>query len=136
MSSSDLDTLINTESAVLIDGIKVTVKALGFVAGLKYRVPLVPIIEQLLNQVVEDEEMSLELIGQVFDNHQDLLIQLMAESTGQSVEWVTELGDNDGLMLLMEFWAVNAGFFVRRLVISGTTRRRENRSAGAKSSAP
>lgn len=133
MNNDDLNTLVNTESTVLIGGINVIVKSLGFVAGLKFRVPLVPIIEQLLNQVVEDEEMSLELIGQVFDNHQDLLIQLMAESTGQTVEWVTQLGDNDGLLLLMEFWAVNAGFFVRRLVISGTTRRRENRSVGAKS---
>ncbi|MCO1815073.1 hypothetical protein FA451_32090, partial [Pseudomonas aeruginosa] len=43
------------------------------------------------------------------------LRELLAISCGQSVDWVGALPADDGEALVLTWWTVNSGFFVRRL---------------------
>jgi hypothetical protein len=135
-NANDLATLVPAEAELVIGGVKIKVLPLGFFAGIKYQAELVPVINALLELASEEADIPIDKIGAIFNGHQPLLFELMAVSTSKPVEWVESLEDEDGLMLLMTFWKVNSGFFVRRLVIAATARRREHQSAGEKSVPP
>ncbi|QDR42585.1 DUF6631 family protein, partial [Pseudomonas aeruginosa] len=59
-----------------------------------------------------------ESINVIFDalaRHADALRELLAISCGQSVDWWGALPRDDGEALVLTWWTVNSGFFVRRL---------------------
>ena len=65
--------------------------------------------------------------------------QAYAEAVDQNQRWVHGLGDVDGATLRSAWWAVNVGFFTRRLLeaseIEAATRRRAGRASTPPSSA-
>lgn len=54
----------------------------------------------------------LALIGM----HADSVQAMVALSIGKPAEWVGELSESDGDALLLTWWQVNSGFFVRRVM--------------------
>lgn len=79
---------------------------------------------------------DLGLWESIVAEHHDACVELIAISTGRPASWVRGLIDGDGQALMMTFWAVNASFFLRRLVSRELQRRAAGRSASSTSSRP
>ena len=69
------------------------------------------------------ESLSLTLINDMFGKYPDLMVELIAISTGEDPDWIASLSDEYGQLLLMTWWRVNSAFFTRRLVTEMVARR-------------
>jgi hypothetical protein len=143
--AEELEILLPDREAELASGERVQVKELTFLQGLKAARRAGPLLEDLAQlferelgaeDAGEDEGLGLADLGAVFAGHEDVLLELLAMSTGRSTEWLAALGDADGQAVLMTFWAVNSDFFVRRLVARQAGRMRSELVKHANKSAP
>ncbi|MDN6856985.1 hypothetical protein QO207_10335 [Pseudomonas sp. CAN2814] len=100
-----------------VGGIKVTVRELTFREQLANNYLLAPMADALSAIPAEQLE-GLDSINVIYDAlalYSDSLSELLAISCGQPVEWVDALPPTDGEALVLSWWMVNSGFFVRRL---------------------
>lgn len=117
MNESELQTLL-PEATVTIDGGKVTLHEYTFTEGLQVDRIAQPLIDGLQHLFLDGdaEDLAISELSAVFGEHPQIMVQMLAISTGQPEEWVAGLDDNSGQVLLMAWWTVNRHFFVRRLV--------------------
>jgi hypothetical protein len=79
-------------------------------------------------------------VGALFDAlaaHHEALLAAIALAVDRAAEWVAALSGEDGETLMLTWWRVNQGFFVRRLVlypVLAAARKAAGAPAGAKSS--
>lgn len=100
-----------------VGGVEVTVRELSFSEQLRHNHLLAPLGDSLA--AIPPQKMdSPESINVIFDAlalHADALRELIAISCGQSMDWVDTLPPDEGEALVLTWWEVNSGFFVRRL---------------------
>lgn len=77
-------------------------------------VPIATALAALTQQTLEGAD-SINAVYDVLAANADALRELMALSCGQPQEWIAQLAPADGEALLLTWWTVNSGFFVRRL---------------------
>ncbi|MEI1029104.1 DUF6631 family protein [Pseudomonas aeruginosa] len=100
-----------------VGGVEVTVRELSFSEQLRHNHLLAPLADALAAVPPEqlDGPESINVIFDALARHADALRELLAISCGQSVDWVDALPADDGEALVLTWWTVNNGFFVRRL---------------------
>lgn len=134
----DADVLF-PEHELTIRGEAITVREFTFIEGVRVRRRLEPLLD-VFEAGAESDETSLDVLGELFDEHEDLMVDLVAQACDRDADWVRTLSDADGQALNWAFWAVNKGFFLRRVAMRSAARQaRADREAealdGAKSSA-
>lgn len=92
-------------------------RELTFSEQLRHNHLLAPLADALAAVPPEqlDGPESINVIFDALARHADALRELLAISCGQSVDWVDALPADDGEALVLTWWTVNSGFFVRRL---------------------
>ena len=70
-------------------------------------------IADAVADVIGRGELELATLFHAMEDHPDAFLELVAESTGRTKEWVEGLTEADGNRLATAFWSVNTGFFVR-----------------------
>jgi hypothetical protein len=118
MSPGDEIQILHPDQVVLVGGEQVTVREFRFMEGLRVQAQAAPMLEDLAALLVPgaSDKLEIEPLLEVFAAHGEIFEQLLAKSTGRSVEWVRGLSDEDGRTLAFAFWSANSGFFVRRLM--------------------
>ena len=109
------------------DGQPVKVSEYCFVDGMKaarLAAPLLASMADLFALAEDDVELvSLQLLGDMFGQHPEAVVDLIALATGEDKAWIKKLSDADGQMLLQTWWRVNSAFFTRRLVTNMVAKR-------------
>lgn len=135
MSADQEIDILHPDREMTLSGEAVTVREYGFVEGLKLQQRARAMIEAL-GELLAQGEPSLMDLQSVFSADEHLLTSMLAQAIDRPPEFVAGLSDRQGQDLLMTWWAVNADFFVKRLVAAraGTMlSSRIRRSAAAKS---
>lgn len=135
--ANDLDVLFPDRSLPLIGGKAVTVRELRFEEQIQHHALLSRITEDLAAMPLDALESAagVNLVLDVVFGHWPSLRPLVALSVGESEEWVSDLSGEDGETLVLVWWSVNQGFFIRRLLRPAIAQRALHR-AGEKSSPP
>ncbi|MBT2750008.1 MULTISPECIES: DUF6631 family protein [unclassified Lysobacter] len=113
----------------------VTVRELGFFESLRLHESVAALVGGLVS-LTEDGNVDLDRLHRVCALHPDAAVELLAQASDQSVEWVHSLNAAQGDLLLMTFWAVNADFFLQRVLAALETRRAVLATTGPASSPP
>lgn len=132
-NANDLEILAPDREITLTTGEKVTVREYGFMEGLRIQNLAAGLLEDLTRLFLDEPEKAQDLavLEEVFSRHSYVIADLMALSAGKDREWVEGLNDTDGQVLMMSWWSVNTGFFVRRLVAAAATRQGSVMAANA-----
>lgn len=119
---------MNNDTEILLPGRKltiageqITVGEFTFRQGLELAEELDAIIGAIAEQLgaanSREEASSVSRILKAFGRHPDATEALLAACSGQPLEWVKQLKDDDGTALLMAMWMVNHAFFMSRLKV-------------------
>lgn len=121
MSEQDKDAeILFPDQTLEVGGEQVTVREFRYAEGLQAAVIGKPIMTTLRRLIQGDDEIDAEAIDDLIAEHADTWMQLISLSTGKGVEWISKLGNDDGMLLSMVFWEVNGPFFMKRLVMAAT----------------
>jgi len=114
--NNDAEVLFPDRDLILSTGEQVTVREFRFLEGLKIEREARPLIEHL-QQAGESgsEHAPIEILEQLLSEHQELLVRLIARACDRESAWLETLSDSDGTVVMLTFWEVNSGFFMRRL---------------------
>lgn len=118
-----------------IGGRKVTVREIGFFESLHLHTEVAALVADLVEQT-DDGNVDLSRLHRVCAQHPDATVALLAQASDQSPEWVSALGAGHGDLLLLTFWAVNADFFLQRVIAALELRRAVQATTGPVSSPP
>jgi hypothetical protein len=112
----DLDVL-QPDRAITVAGRRITVREFRFFEGLRLRAQHAPFFDDLYALFTSAATPpGFEQVALVLGAHQGAVADMVALATDTEAEWVLGLGDADGDSLLVTWWLVNAGFFVRGLM--------------------
>ncbi|MGO1069577.1 DUF6631 family protein [Lysobacter sp. CA199] len=112
----------------------VTVRELGFFESLRLHESVAALVGGLVT-LTDDGNVDLGRLNRVCALHPGATIELLAQTSDQSVEWVHSLNATHGDLLLMTFWAVNADFFLQRVLSALELQRQTAATNGPESSA-
>lgn len=116
--AEDLE-ILQPSRTIEIAGRKLTLREYGFMEGLEVQRDAAPILAALTAATEQPDAVGFETIMDVLATHPAELTSLIARSADVEVEWLrdrSKISDADGQNLLMTWWMVNGGFFVRRIV--------------------
>ncbi|MGO1073362.1 DUF6631 family protein [Lysobacter sp. CA199] len=113
----------------------VTVRELGFFESLRLHESVAALVGGLVT-LTDDGNVDLGKLHRVCALHPDATVELLAQSSDQSGEWVHSLNAARGDLLLMTFWAVNADFFLQRVLSALELQRQNTATTGPTSSPP
>ncbi len=119
MSDKDDDLAVLFPDVQLrIGGQEITVRELRFAQQIQFNAELAALADELSQaaNVYEASPRAINTLLDVLINHWPNLKQLVAASVEQDVAWIEALNGDEGEALLMTWWTVNRGFFVRRLM--------------------
>lgn len=120
------------DQEITLNGTNILVREFGFREGLKAETIATGIIRDFSSLAKEKgENLDLSDVSGIFAHHWDAFVLLLSMSTGQTVEWINALDDQNGSMLMYTFWVVNSGFFMRRLMANLITRKADLKTASA-----
>jgi len=111
----------------------VTVRELGFFESLRLHESVAALVGGLVT-LTDDGNVDLGKLHRVCALHPDATVELLAQASDQSVEWVHSLNAAHGDLLLMTFWAVNADFFLQRVLSALELQRQSAETNGPESS--
>lgn len=119
-ANEELAILLGCKEVNLASGELVTVREYGgFMEGMRVDAIAAPLMHELgdlFERMSNGEQFSLQALSGAFGAHPQAMAQLLAMACDRDREWVESLSDDDGQLLLMVWWSVNQGFFLRRLV--------------------
>lgn len=130
---NELETLI-PDDTLEIAGVSVTVHEYTFMEGLRVDAIAAPVVDGLAGIFLDregDGQFPMSELAAVFGDHPETLVELLSIATGMPQSWVKALGDADGQLLLMTWWAQNRFFFVRRLVQEMAGRQAAEKASGS-----
>lgn len=117
--------VLSPDSEITLQGVTVLVHEFSFIEGLKAEVlardMMIELAQILLDQ---GDDIQVDDLAVLFARHSNNYVELIAMSTSQPRQWVESLSDKDGQLLSWTFWAVNKGFFMRRLAMRRLSSRR------------
>ena len=109
--------IMHPDREVFIAGVLVTVHEYRFWEGLKLRALAKPFLDDLYVLFsAAGSAPAFEDVADLFGAHETVVQEMVAQASGQKREWIQRLGDQDGDALLLTWWLVNSGFFIRRLL--------------------
>ena len=108
------EAIIFPESETTIKGEKITVNEISYSQGMQIHFQIKPMIESM-SEAFAEANPDFSMMEGVFAEHLDIVNKMMALTTGKTEAWVNNLSDEEGQLLLMTFWMVNSGFFIRRI---------------------
>jgi hypothetical protein len=114
--------LLFDEHTLLIEGERIVVREYRYLEGLRAGAIARPILagmRELVQSMDDPDELEPEAIDALIGDHYTVWLELIALCIGRPVEWLAGLPDSAGQRISMAFWGANAGFFTRRLVVSG-----------------
>ncbi len=106
-----------------VDGRTGTIKPLTFMQSLELGPVLEPLLAGLDETIGDGSDLS-GLLG-AFYAHPEVLRRMLCLSTGEDEAWLESLDSETGDRLVIEFYVVNAPFFLRRI----TMRRMERKAS-------
>ena len=116
--ADDLGILMPDDDLV-IKGKKILVREYRFFEGLKMQAdPAVkPFFDDLYVLLAEaSRPPSFDDVLDLIGRHVDTVAHMVGLAIDRPAEWVQSLGESDGDALLLTWWQVNSGFFVRRVM--------------------
>ena len=113
----------------------VTVREIGFFESLRLHSDIAALVAELVDQT-EDGSIDLARLHLVCAQQPTATIALLAQACDQPVEWVQALSGAHGDLLLLTFWAVNADFFLQRVLAALELKRAIPATTGPASSPP
>ncbi len=120
--AEELDIIKGERAVTLSDGREITVREYrAFLEGLKVDAIAAGLEGDLataLHGMQPNDPAALLQMGAVFGAHPEVLTQLIAMATELTAEEIGQLPDADGQTLLITWWGLNAGFFMRRIVLA------------------
>lgn len=134
--------ILHPDREIVLAGRAVTVREYGFVEGLKLHAIAQPFFDALYASCARTGDTpSFVDVEQVLVEHSECVLELIAKACDVEVEWIHSLSDEDGYLLMQQWWLANAGFFIRRVVQRLATegakaRRRAGRVSMPPSSVP
>ncbi|UJB19286.1 MULTISPECIES: DUF6631 family protein [Lysobacter] len=128
-------TVLQPNRSLPIGGRTVTVRELGFFESLRLHAEIAGLVSDLVEQT-DDGNVDLARLHRVCAQHPDATVALLAQASDQPVEWVRALSAGHGDLLLLTFWAVNADFFLQRVIAALELRRAAPAATGPVSSPP
>lgn len=115
--ASDELAIIAGQQSLPIAGEQIVVHEITTHEMLSYRHLLNPLVEGLRSVQAEmSTPGSLDALLDVLAAHKDETEQLVSIACGKPVEWVQGLPSAEGEAVLMAWWVVNAGFFIRQVM--------------------
>lgn len=109
--------ILSPDQEITIDGRVVLVREYRFFEGLKLRARARPFFDDLYSLfVLAGPAPSFDDVSDLLGEHEAAVVDMVALSTGCEPEWIRGLDDQDGDTLLVTWWLVNAGFFIRRVM--------------------
>lgn len=135
-AAQQLDVLHPEREVRIADRILV-VREYGFVEGLQILPKAGPILDALKAYAAAGSGLArYSQIEQVFAEHTETMIELVAQAADVTPDFVRGLSDEDGFRLMQVWWLANQGFFLRRLVQALATARADAKRAGPGSTPP
>lgn len=121
----------------------VTVRAHSWADGMRLTRHWHPIVSDLFADVPDpdpdddappayDPFAFMQSIARHFDHY----MALLELATGRNAEWLDSLSDSDGLRVMEAYWALNRGFFTRRVASVAISRALRSPTSTANSSPP
>lgn len=107
--------ILHPEREVTIDGRKIVMREYTWVEGMRLEAVAKPVLDALVASSAKQDEPTVEEISAVLSMHPEIMVKLIAAACDQPEDWVVALSDANGSLLYWLFWAVNSGFFIRRL---------------------
>lgn len=125
VASEEVDDLsiLHPETQLTLSGREIQIHEYGFVEGLKAKAKSRDFLNDL-SALVEQSQLTLADLTELFSKHLETVIQLIATATDVEPEWIKSLNDSDGEQLLLTWWTINSPFFVRRLQLLQLTQQR------------
>ncbi len=117
--AADHDTnIILPDRDITVCGRAVHVREIRFAQSSQAMTLMAPVIDGLQSLKLDPavETLALEPLEALIAEHWNPFLDFMALSTGQPRSWLGDLPDHAGQELAMTVLAVNAGFFLRRLL--------------------
>lgn len=136
--------ILHPERTLTIAGREITIREYGFVAGLRLRPLMQPILDDLRSLVVTGANADLGAIMALLGTHWQATLALAAEAAEVEPEWVEGLDAEQGELLLTVWWSVCGPFFWRNVIgrvaadriAAELARARAGRTSTSPSSAP
>ncbi|WP_394538753.1 hypothetical protein PRJ39_24880 [Lysobacter enzymogenes] len=128
-------TILEPNRTLPIGGRSVIVREIGFFESLRLHAEIAALVADLVEQT-DDGNVDLGRLHRVCAAHPTATIALLAQACDQPAEWVQALPGAQGDLLLLTFWAVNADFFLQRVLAAVELRRAAPAATGPASSPP
>lgn len=132
--ADDLDTLLPNRTLTLA-GETVTVREYGFAEGLRLQRVAGPVVAALATSAVSGDD-GMGTVMDVLAEHGERVFDLVAQSIDKPNEFLHGLSDADGQLLLLTWWGVNGGFFVRRVQMKLAVQRAQTKPPAGATSSP
>lgn len=134
-SAADELTVLQPNRVLPLGDRTVTVREIGFFESLRLHAQIAALVADLIEQT-DDGNIDLGRLHRVCAQHPEATVELLAQASDQSVAFVHSLSAAHGDLLLLTFWAVNADFFLQRVIAALELRRADPATTGPASSPP
>lgn len=116
-AAADEMQILHPDREITIAGRALVIREYGFVEGLKLRTIAQPFIDALYALVGGNgNPPDFDQVESLLVDHPEHVLPLIAKAADVEVEWIGTLSDEDGYLLMQEWWLVCSGFFIRRVV--------------------
>ena len=125
--------ILHPDQTVTIAGCDLTIREYRFVEGLRLQPLYSAFLEDLQQHLGNADSVMLDQLLTLMTAHEQQVTELIAIAADIEPEWIATLGDDEGMQLLVKWWSVNAGFFLRRVGIRRVNNRQQaaQKDAGA-----
>lgn len=135
--SQDELSVLHPERTFTLDGREITVREYGHIEGLRLLAWAKPFTEDLYATIAHGSQPpSVAAMAELLATHADLVRDMVAQAADVEPSWVEGLSDVEGDLLVMAWWQVNAGFFIRRLLARAAAEKLEQRQRTGAASTP
>lgn len=136
-ASQDDLAILHPERSLTLAGREITVREYGHIEGLRLLAWAKPFTDGLYATIAcGSQAPNVATMAALLATHADLVRDMAAQAADVEPQWVEILNDVDGDLLIMTWWQVNAGFFIRRLLARAAAEKLEERQRAGAASTP
>lgn len=106
------------ERTTVIAGVPITMREYSFVEALDHHALIARLTDAMTDTAIRGDFADLDSLRSAFGGCRSEVVALVALACDQATTWVNSLRADDGEHLMMLWWAVNSGFFLRRVLLS------------------
>ena len=131
---SDIEIMFPART-IVVNGEGVSIGEISFLASLRLQAHVSPIVKAIEAGITAGGILpGYDAIVGVLGAHWESTLVLLQEVTGRPGEWFEGLSAQDGELLLLTFWSVNAPFFYQRATTARAVAREAARLLGGEKS--